>query len=76
MFIQSLMLVTIEHTCFYKLADYVFGKVFTVCIANDSCKVLILIPVWPLFHKWNKNFTENIFFQIAPKTCKIHHYIH
>jgi len=75
MFIQSFVLVFIEYTYFYKLADRYFSKAFTLQMM--FIKMLILMPVWTIAPLIQQIFSPQIIYlQIAPKTCKIHHYIH
>jgi len=68
------MLFLIECTFIYKLADYDFSKAFT--LKRILVRMLILILVWTIVPKMEQKLSPQIIsLQVAPKTCKIHHYI-
>jgi len=48
------MLVLIEYTYFYKLADYDFSKAFT--LQRVLVTMLIMIPVWTIVPNIEQNF--------------------
>ena len=73
-FVQSSVLVLIESTYFHKFSDYDFSKAFT--LQKILVRMWILIPGWTTVPKMEqKRSPQIISLQIAPNTCKMHHYI-